>query len=264
MEMPGAVLLESFGLRKKFGSTEVLCGVDLAIHEGEKTCIIGPSGGGKTTMLRCFALLDRIDGGALTYRGELIGYRRRGDKLYPWGEAEAASYRSHIGMVFQHFNLFPNMTAAENVAFGPVRVRHDSREVALGRARDLLGSVGLGTRCEAYPIDLSGGQQQRVAIARALAMDPDLILFDEPTSALDPELVGDVLKTMRDLAVAGMTMVVVTHEIDFASDVADTVVFMEKGTVVESGPPEAVLVAPESDRTRNFLRSFLSRSSAGS
>ena len=259
--MAGAVLLESFGLEKRFGSAEVLRGVDLAVHEGEKKCIIGPSGGGKTTMLRCFALLDRMDGGALTYRGELVGYRKKGEKLYPWREAEAARYRSHIGMVFQHFNLFPNMTAAENVALGPVRVRHESREGALGRARDLLASVGLEARCDAYPIDLSGGQQQRVAIARALAMEPDLILFDEPTSALDPELVGDVLKTMKDLAVAGMTMVVVTHEIEFARDVADTVVFMEQGAVVESGPPETVLVAPKSERTRSFLRSFLSRSS---
>jgi polar amino acid transport system ATP-binding protein len=258
------VVLESFGLTKRFGLAEVLRGVDLAVHEGEKTCIIGPSGGGKTTLLRCFALLDGIDGGAIAYRGQLVGYSQKGKKHYPWNEKEAATYRSHIGMVFQHFNLFPNMTAAENVAFGLVKVRHEARERALVRARELLAGVGLEARADAYPIDLSGGQQQRVAIARALAMEPDVMLFDEPTSALDPELVGDVLETMRKLALAGMTMVVVTHEIEFARGVADRVVFMEAGAVEESGPPEKVLTEPQSERTRSFLRSFLSRSAAES
>jgi polar amino acid transport system ATP-binding protein len=260
--MASGALLECRGLKKRFGSTEVLRGVDLSVGEGERLCIIGPSGGGKTTLLRCFALLESLEPGVVLFCGQMVGYQVKGRKLHRWGESEAAAYRSQIGMVFQHFNLFPNMTAAQNVAFGRRRVRHESRKQAMAVAREELARVGLGHKLDAYPIDLSGGQQQRVAIARSLAMEPKLILFDEPTSALDPELVGEVLGAMKQLASDGMTMIVVTHEIEFAREVGDTVVFMEGGVVVESGPPAEVLVAPKSERAKEFLRAVLSEPEA--
>lgn len=252
-----AALLESRGVRKHFGRTEVLRGVDFTVQPGQKACIIGPSGGGKSTFLRCLGFLERIDEGRLVYRGSLVGYRRAGDWLHEWRDQEAAAYRARIGMVFQHFNLFPHMTALENVALGPIHARKQPANAVRTRARALLAEVGLEHKANAYPIDLSGGQQQRVAIARALAMEPDLMLFDEPTSALDPELVGDVLEVMKQLARDGMTMVVVTHEIGFAREVADVVIFMDDGVVIESGPPQQVLGQPEQPRTRAFLASVL-------
>jgi polar amino acid transport system ATP-binding protein len=244
-------------VHKSFGKLEVLQGIDLRVDRGQVCCLLGPSGSGKSTFLRCINHLEKIDAGRLSVDGELVGYRQQGDKLYELREKETAAKRAEIGMVFQRFNLFPHMTALGNVVEAPLRVRRQPRDKALERGRALLARVGLADKVDAYPAQLSGGQQQRVAIARALAMDPKLMLFDEPTSALDPELVGEVLDVMRDLAREGMTMVVVTHEIGFARDVADEVVFMDKGVVVESGPPGQVLDAPTMKRTRDFLGKVL-------
>jgi polar amino acid transport system ATP-binding protein len=219
--------------------------------------MLGPSGSGKSTFLRCINHLEKINAGRLSVDGELVGYREQGGKLHELPEREIASKRAEIGMVFQHFNLFPHMTAIENVTLAPVRVAKVSRGDARDRAADLLERVGLGDKLDTYPVALSGGQQQRVAIARALAMQPKLMLFDEPTSALDPELVGDVLDAMRQLARDGMTMIVVTHEMGFAREVADKAVFMDAGVVVEAGRPEEVLVSPQHERTKAFLSKVL-------
>ncbi len=244
-------------VRKRFGRHEVLKGITLEVRAGEVMCLLGPSGSGKSTFLRCINHLERIHAGRLSVDGELVGYRQVGEKLHELREAEVARKRAEIGMVFQHFNLFPHMTAIENVTCAPIRVKRVGREQARRRARELLDRVGLADKLDSYPAQLSGGQQQRVAIARALAMEPKLMLFDEPTSALDPELVGEVLGAMQQLARDGMTMIVVTHEIGFAREVADTVVFMDGGVVVESGPPAEVLSNPRHERTRAFLSKVL-------
>jgi polar amino acid transport system ATP-binding protein len=242
---------------KSYGPHEVLREVSLDVATGEVVCILGPSGSGKTTFLRCLNHLERIDGGRIWVDGDLIGYREANGKLHELRKREIAAQRERIGMVFQRFNLFPHMTALQNVTEAPVRVRRQPEADARRRACELLDRVGLGDKHDAYPIHLSGGQQQRVAIARALAMDPKLMLFDEPTSALDPELVGEVLGTMKQLARDGMTMVVVTHEIGFAREVADRVVFMDGGCVVEQGAPAEVLGAPRHERTKSFLSHVL-------
>lgn len=242
---------------KNFGSLRVLKGIDLEVPAGEVLCLVGPSGSGKSTFLRCINHLERVDAGRLYVDGDLVGYREKGDKLYEISPKQAARQRRDIGMVFQHFNLFLHRTALENVIEAPMLVKGKSRAEATEHGRQLLAKVGLGAKADAYPAQLSGGQQQRVAIARALAMEPKLMLFDEPTSALDPELVGEVLGVMRDLADAGMTMVVVTHEMGFAREVADTVAFMDDGVVVESGRPADVLGAPEHQRTKDFLSKIL-------
>jgi polar amino acid transport system ATP-binding protein len=244
-------------VRKSFGRLEVLRGIDLSVDHGEVLCLIGPSGSGKSTFLRCINHLEKIDGGELAVDGELVGYRRSGNRLYELKDREVCSKRAEIGMVFQGFNLFPHMSVLDNVMCGPVRVKKESPATAKERAHRLLERVGLAEKVKSYPNQLSGGQQQRVAIARALAMEPKLMLFDEPTSALDPELVGDVLDAMRGLAEEGMTMIVVTHEMGFAREVGDTVVFMDDGVVVESGDPKAVLTAPQHVRTRAFLSKVL-------
>ena len=251
------VMVRAEAVHKRFGLNEVLKGITLTVRRGEVMCLLGPSGSGKSTFLRCINHLEKINAGRLSVDGELVGYREGNGKLYELHEREVARKRQEIGMVFQQFNLFPHMTALENVMLAPVQVLKRSRDETDQRARQLLDRVGLSDKCDAYPLALSGGQQQRVAIARALAMDPKLMLFDEPTSALDPELVGDVLDVMRDLAKSGMTMIVVTHEIGFAREAADTVVFMDGGVVVESGPPAEVLGAPKHERTRSFLSKVL-------
>ncbi|MDX6738728.1 amino acid ABC transporter ATP-binding protein [Actinocorallia sp. A-T 12471] len=252
-----APIVRALGVRKRYGDNEVLSGIDLEVGQGEVSCVIGPSGSGKSTFLRCVNHLERIDAGRLEVNGHLIGYREKNGRVYELREKEIAAQRREIGMVFQRFNLFPHMTALENIMEAPVLVRRESKAVARDRARALLDRVGLGPRGDAYPAQLSGGQQQRVAIARALAMEPTLMLFDEPTSALDPELVGEVLDVMRDLAADGMTMLVVTHEIGFAREVADTLVFLDGGVVVESGKPREVLANPKQERTRAFLSKVL-------
>ncbi|MBZ9598616.1 amino acid ABC transporter ATP-binding protein [Streptomyces yangpuensis] len=250
-------MVHAQGVRKHFGKLEVLKGIDLTVERGQVCCLLGPSGSGKSTFLRCINHLDRVDGGRLAVDGELVGYRQSGLRLHELREKEVAARRRDIGMVFQRFNLFPHMTALDNVMEAPVNVCGVDRTRAKADAQDLLERVGLGDRAGHYPAQLSGGQQQRVAIARALAMKPKLMLFDEPTSALDPELVGDVLDVMRQLASDGMTMVVVTHEIGFAREVGDTAVFMDDGVVVESGDPRQVLVEPQQERTRAFLSKVL-------
>jgi polar amino acid transport system ATP-binding protein len=219
--------------------------------------MVGPSGAGKSTFLRCINHLEKIDAGRLSVDGELVGYRQQGDKLYELPDAEVCKKRAEIGMVFQRFNLFPHMSALENVIEAPINVKKKSRTSAVARARELLERVGLADKIDAYPNQLSGGQQQRVAIARALAMQPKLMLFDEPTSALDPELVGDVLDAMRGLAKDGMTMIVVTHEMGFAREVGDTLVFMDAGVIVEKGKPRDVIANPRHERTRAFLSKVL-------
>ncbi|WP_067864665.1 amino acid ABC transporter ATP-binding protein [Nocardia shimofusensis] len=242
---------------KSFGALRVLAGVSLEVARGEVLCLIGPSGSGKSTFLRCINHLEQVDAGRLYVDGDLVGYRQKGDKLYELHPREAAKQRRDIGMVFQHFNLFPHRTALENIIEAPIQVKKVPKAKALERGRELLRRVGMADKADAYPAQLSGGQQQRVAIARALAMDPKLMLFDEPTSALDPELVGEVLTVMRELADSGMTMVVVTHEMGFAREVADQLVFMDGGVVVESGPPREVLAEPKQERTKVFLSRLL-------
>jgi polar amino acid transport system ATP-binding protein len=242
---------------KSFGRLDVLNGVSLEVKPGEVMCMLGPSGSGKSTFLRCINHLEKIDAGRLWVDGDLVGYRQEGDKLYELRESEVARDRSEIGMVFQRFNLFPHMTALDNVIEAPTRVKGVPKAQAVEEARALLDRVGLADKVDTYPAQLSGGQQQRVAIARALAMQPKLMLFDEPTSALDPELVGDVLDAMRQLARDGMTMLVVTHEIGFAREAGDTLVFMDEGRIVETGPPREVLASPKHERTRAFLSKVL-------
>ncbi|HEU4947368.1 MAG TPA: amino acid ABC transporter ATP-binding protein [Kribbella sp.] len=246
-------LVNAVNVTKAFHHEQVLKGIDLAVEKGQVVCLLGPSGSGKTTFLRCVNQLEDIDGGRIWVDGDLMGYAERNGKLYRLKDKEIAAQRRGIGMVFQRFNLFPHMTAIDNVAEAPIQVNGEGRRAARERARELLARVGLGDRCPAYPSELSGGQQQRVAIARALAMQPKLMLFDEPTSALDPELVGEVLAVMRELAADGMTMIVVTHEMSFAREVADTVVFMDNGVVVEAGPPSQVINNPQHERTKTFL-----------
>ena len=253
----GTPMVEAIGVSKRFGSNEVLKSISLRVERGQVMCVIGPSGSGKSTFLRCINHLEHVDAGRLLVDGELVGYRQKGDRIYELKPAEAARQRRDIGMVFQHFNLFPHMTALGNVVEAQVQVLRRGKDEARSRAVDMLRRVGLDDRMEHYPAQLSGGQQQRVAIARALAMDPELMLFDEPTSALDPELVGEVLAVMRDLAASGMTMIVVTHEIGFAREVADQVVFMADGVVVEQGTPDEVLGSPREARTRDFLSRVL-------
>ena len=250
-------VLQAHGVRKSFGSHEVLRGIDLDVEAGETVVILGPSGSGKSTFLRCINLLESPDAGRILVDGRDVGFEVRGERLHELRPADVARRRREIGMVFQQFNLFPHMTALENVIEGPVGVKGEKRADAVARATELLAQVGLSGREKAYPRQLSGGQQQRVAIARALAMQPTLMLFDEPTSALDPELVGEVLLAMRALAEGGLTMVVVTHEISFAREAADRVVFMDDGVVVEQGRPEQVIDDPQHERTRAFLARFL-------
>jgi polar amino acid transport system ATP-binding protein len=250
-------MVKAEGVHKRFGRHEVLRGINLAVQPGEVLCLLGPSGSGKSTFLRCINHLEKINSGRLSVDGELVGYRQVGARLHELRESEVARKRAEIGMVFQHFNLFGHMTALDNVTCAPINVRGVPRDRARERGRELLDRVGLDDKIDAYPAQLSGGQQQRVAIARALAMEPKLMLFDEPTSALDPELVGEVLDVMRQLAADGMTMVVVTHEMGFAREVADTVVFMDDGVVVETGRPGEVLSNPRHERTRAFLSKVL-------
>ncbi|GAA2192495.1 amino acid ABC transporter ATP-binding protein [Micromonospora lupini] len=250
-------MVRAEAVTKRYGPIEVLTGIDLVVAPGEVACLLGPSGSGKSTFLRCINHLERIDGGQLWVDGELVGYRRSGDRLHELKAREVARRRRDIGMVFQRFNLFPHLTALGNVIEAPIRVLGIAREAARVEALRLLERVGLAEKANAYPGQLSGGQQQRVAIARALAMHPKLMLFDEPTSALDPELVGDVLDVMKGLATDGMTMIVVTHEMGFAREVADSVAFLDGGVVVEAGPPAEVLGNPRHDRTRAFLDKVL-------
>ena len=245
------------GVHKRFGLVEVLRGIDLEVSRGEVMCLLGPSGSGKSTLLRCINHLEKINAGRLSVDGELVGYRESSGKLHELREPEVARKRAEIGMVFQHFNLFPHITAIDNVMLAPIHVLGVKREQAQARAEQLLDQVGLSDKRDVYPVALSGGQQQRVAIARALAMQPKLMLFDEPTSALDPELVGEVLDAMRRLANDGMTMIVVTHEVGFAREVGDTVVFLDEGVIVESGRPSDVLANPRHERTRSFLEKVL-------
>jgi polar amino acid transport system ATP-binding protein len=250
-------MVKAEAVRKSFGALEVLKGVDLEVAAREVMCIIGPSGSGKSTFLRCINHLEKINSGRLSVNGHLVGYRERGGKLYELRDSEVAEQRREIGMVFQRFNLFPHMTALENVIEAPTQVKGLSKAEARQRGTELLHRVGLGDRIHNYPNQLSGGQQQRVAIARALAMEPQLMLFDEPTSALDPELVGEVLDVMRGLAESGMTMVVVTHEMGFAREAGDTLVFMDDGMVLEAGRPREVLANPQHPRCQAFLSKVL-------
>ena len=250
-------LVVAENVHKSFGRLEVLKGIDLEVRRGEVMCIIGPSGSGKSTFLRCVNHLEKLSAGRLWVNGELMGYRQKRGKLYELRDSEISAQRSDIGMVFQRFNLFPHLTVLGNVIEAPTQVKRVPKAEATELAMSLLERVGLPDKANAYPEQLSGGQQQRVAIARALAMEPSLMLFDEPTSALDPELVGEVLDVMRDLARAGMTMMVVTHEMGFAREVGDSLVFMDDGVVVESGVPSEVLSDPRHERTRAFLSKVL-------
>jgi polar amino acid transport system ATP-binding protein len=256
-------VVSAVNLSKSFGALEVLKGINLDIAKGEVVCIIGPSGSGKTTFLRCINQLESINSGALWVNGELAGFRVVGERILPLDEHEIALQRRATGMVFQRFNLFAHLTAEQNVALGPLEVLGQSPTEAFGTARGLLARVGLGHKLKSYPAELSGGQQQRVAIARAMAMNPQVLLFDEPTSALDPELVGEVLKVMQEVATTGITMVVATHELNFARDVSDRVVFMADGRILEVGAPERILTKPHEPRLKTFL-SALSGSGVGS
>jgi polar amino acid transport system ATP-binding protein len=242
-------------VHKRFGKLHVLRGIDLTVDRGEVVCLIGPSGSGKSTFLRCINYLERVDGGRISVDGQIVGYEQRGNALYELKDRDAARRRAHVGMVFQNFNLFPHLTVMQNLIEAPMRVLKETKSTAVSRAEGLLEMVGLSEKIGAYPRQLSGGQQQRVAIARALAMRPKVMLFDEPTSALDPELVGDVLAVMKDLATSGMTMMVVTHEIGFARDVADRVALFDEGVIVEIGPAQQVLNEPQHARTQAFLAS---------
>jgi polar amino acid transport system permease protein len=255
--LAGQPMVRAEEVWKSFGKLDVLKGVDLAVYPQQTYVLLGPSGGGKSTLLRCINHLEQIDSGRLWVNGELMGYHERGDALREMKIKDVARQRAKIGMVFQRFNLFPHMTAIENVSAAPRKVQHVPSKQAEAEAEQLLTQVGLRDKLDVYPAQLSGGQQQRVAIARALAMHPEVMLFDEPTSALDPELVGEVLDVMKDLAQKGMTMVVVTHEIGFAKEVADGVALMDGGVIVESGPPNEVLVNPSEDRTKLFLSKVL-------
>jgi polar amino acid transport system ATP-binding protein len=251
-------MVDARDVHKYFHNNQVLRGISMQVRKREVICIIGPSGSGKTTFLRCINHLEKINGGRIYIDGELIGYREKPDgSLVEDSERNIARMRAEIGMVFQRFNLFPHMTALQNVMEAPIQVLHLPKAEVEARARALLAKVGLEQKTDAYPARLSGGQQQRVAIARALAMNPKLMLFDEATSALDPELVGEVLKVMRQLAEEGMTMLVVTHEMGFAREVADRVTFMDGGVIVEEGPPEQIFGAPQQERTQSFLRKVL-------
>lgn len=246
-------MIQAQQVHKSFGQLEVLKGIDLTVQPGQVTCLIGPSGSGKSTLLRCVNHLEKVTAGRLYVDGDLIGYREKDGVLHEISERDASRQRADIGMVFQGFNLFPHRTALDNIIEAPIHVKGINPKQAKAKAMGLLEQVGLAHKATAYPAQLSGGQQQRVAIARAVAMEPKLMLFDEPTSALDPELVGEVLRVMKQLAEDGMTMLVVTHEMGFAREVADEVVFMDGGVVVESGPPRQVLDNPQEDRTRAFL-----------
>ncbi len=250
-------MVSAQGVHKNFGALNVLKGITLDVAPGEVMCLVGPSGSGKSTFLRCINHLETVNAGRLYVDGELIGYHERNGKLHEMHPRDAAKQRRAIGMVFQRFNLFPHMTAMQNVAEAPCLVQGRKKSEVAEQARELLERVGLADKAKAYPAQLSGGQQQRVAIARALAMRPRLMLFDEPTSALDPELVGEVLDVMRQLADEGMTMIVVTHEMGFAREVGDQLVFMDDGVVVEAGPPRSVLADPQHERTRSFLSKVL-------
>ena len=245
------------GVRKSYGQVEVLKGIDIQVKPGEVACLVGPSGSGKSTFLRCINHLEKINSGRLYVHGELVGYQEKKGRLYELTDREVCRKRAEIGMVFQNFNLFQHMTVLENIIEAPTRVLKISKEEAVIHARELLEMVGLSGREDSLPKQLSGGQQQRVAITRALAMRPKLMLFDEPTSALDPELVGEVLTAMQDLATSGMTMIVVTHEMGFARKVADTVAFMDAGLIVESGPPDELLDNPQHERTKSFFSKVL-------
>jgi polar amino acid transport system ATP-binding protein len=255
--MSGVSMVKAEAVRKSFGHLEVLKGITLEVAPGQVFCVVGPSGSGKSTFLRCINHLEKVDGGRLMVDGELVGYREKDGKLHELRDREVAAKREEIGMVFQRFNLFPHLTVLENVMEAPVRVKRTAKGIVRDRAVGLLDRVGLADKRDAYPNQLSGGQQQRVAIARALAMQPKLMLFDEPTSALDPELVGEVLDVMRDLAADGMTMIVVTHEMGFAREVGDALVFMDGGVVVEAGHPREVLANPRHARTQAFLSKVL-------
>ncbi|WP_405203897.1 amino acid ABC transporter ATP-binding protein [[Kitasatospora] papulosa] len=250
-------MVEIRSVHKSFGAVEVLRGIDLSVRAGEVTVVLGPSGSGKSTLLRTVNHLEKVDQGWISVDGTLVGYRRSGNKLYELREREVLRQRTRIGFVFQNFNLFPHLTVLENIIEAPVAALGRPRKDAVASAERLLARVGLADQAGSYPKQLSGGQQQRVAIARALALEPKLLLFDEPTSALDPELVGEVLDVIKDLAHAGTTMIVVTHEIGFAREVADTVVFMDEGRIVEQGPPADVLDRPAQERTRAFLSKVL-------
>ncbi len=257
MPSEGEPMCRVVDVRKCFGSQEILRGVSLEVKTGEVVCILGPSGSGKTTLLRCINHLEKIDSGQVWVAGRLVGYREHKGRLHELPENEIALRRADIGMVFQKFNLFAHMTVLENLALAPVLVRRQKRGIVEARAKELLERVGLAGKGDSYPSQLSGGQQQRVAIARALAMEPKLLLFDEPTSALDPELVSEVLNVMKQLAGDGYTMIVVTHEIGFAREAADSIVFMDDGVVVEQGSPHEVIFNPKQERTQGFLSKVL-------
>jgi polar amino acid transport system ATP-binding protein len=250
-------MVEVHDVHKSYGGAEVLRGVNLTVVRGEVTCLIGPSGSGKSTLLRCINHLEKHDAGELRVDGDLVGYEARGGRLYERNDKQICAERSRIGMVFQRFNLFQHLTVLDNITIGQVKVKGVEPDDARVRARELLARVGLDNKEKNYPSQLSGGQQQRVAIARALAMEPKLMLFDEPTSALDPELVGEVLDVMKDLALSGMTMIVVTHEMNFAREVANTLYFLDAGIIEESGNPREILSAPKSERLRSFLSKVL-------
>ena len=246
-------IVKAVSLNKYYDQFHALKDINIEVEQGEVLCIIGPSGSGKSTLLRCVNQLEKIDKGGLWVDGELVGYRIAGNKLYELNEIQIARQRLATGMVFQRFNLFPHMTVLQNIIEGPCQVLKRSPKEANDEALELLARVGLADKASSYPIELSGGQQQRVAIARALAMRPKLMLFDEPTSALDPELVGEVLSVMRDLAQSGMTMIVVTHELGFAREVSNRMVFMDGGQIVEAGSPEEILISPQNPRTQSFI-----------
>jgi polar amino acid transport system ATP-binding protein len=252
-----SAILETIHLQKYYGGFHALNDVGLSVARGEVVCIIGPSGSGKSTLLRCCSQLENVDGGVITVDGEIAGYRRNGSTLIPLSDSQVARQRQNVGMVFQRFNLFPHRSVLENLLEGPVRVQKRAAKECRKEAMALLDRVGLAEKASAYPNELSGGQQQRVAIARSLAMHPKIILFDEPTSALDPELVGEVLSVMKELAGSGMTMVVVTHEIAFCREVADRVVFMDGGAIIAAGSPEDMIVRPQNSRVASFVSAVL-------